>query len=69
MSRAALVAVPAVLLVACAGTGSAPAELNLATVSSVLVECANLRNPADAALARSPEGQERFARALAAAIG
>ena len=45
------------------------AGLNLARVPSVLVECANLRNPADAALARSPEGQERFARALAAAIG
>ncbi|MFC5064483.1 N-acetylmuramoyl-L-alanine amidase [Actinomycetospora atypica] len=45
------------------------AGLNLATVPSVLVECGNLRNPGDAALARSPEGQERFARALAAAIG
>jgi len=45
------------------------AGLNLATVPSVLVECANLRNPADAALARSPEGQDRFARALAGAIG
>ena len=44
------------------------AGLNLATVPSVLVECANLRNPADAALARSPEGQERFARALASTI-
>jgi N-acetylmuramoyl-L-alanine amidase len=42
------------------------AGLNLATVPSVLVECANLRNPADAALARSPQGQQRLADALAA---
>lgn len=45
------------------------AGLNLATVPTVLVECANLGNPADAALARSPEGQQRFAAALAATIG
>ncbi|MDT7745517.1 MAG: N-acetylmuramoyl-L-alanine amidase [Actinomycetota bacterium] len=45
------------------------AGLNLATVPSVLVECANLRNPGDAALARSPQGQQRFADALAAAVG
>ena len=45
------------------------AGLNLATVPSVLVECANLRNPADAALARSPQGQQRFADALAASLG
>ncbi len=45
------------------------AGLNLATVPSVLVECANLRNPADAALARSPDGQRRIADALAAALG
>jgi N-acetylmuramoyl-L-alanine amidase len=45
------------------------AGLNLATVPSVLVECANLRNPADAALARSPQGQQRIADALAAALG
>lgn len=42
------------------------AGLNLATVPSVLVECANLRNPADAALSRSPQGQQRLADALAA---
>lgn len=45
------------------------AGLNLATVPSVLVECANLRNPADAALARSPQGRQRLAEALAAAVG
>ena len=45
------------------------AGLNLATVPSVLVECANLRNPTDAALARSPQGQQRLADALAAALG
>ncbi|WP_018332913.1 N-acetylmuramoyl-L-alanine amidase [Actinomycetospora chiangmaiensis] len=45
------------------------AGLNLATVPTVLVECANLGNRDDAALARSPEGQQRFAAALAATIG
>ncbi|MDL5154389.1 N-acetylmuramoyl-L-alanine amidase [Actinomycetospora termitidis] len=45
------------------------AGLNLATVPTVLVECANLRNPDDAALARSPAGQQRFAAALASMIG
>jgi len=44
------------------------AGLNLATVPSVLVECANLRNVGDAALARSPAGQERYAAALADAV-
>ena len=41
------------------------AGLNLATVPSVLVECANLRNTADAALVRSPQGRQRLADALA----
>jgi N-acetylmuramoyl-L-alanine amidase len=45
------------------------AGLNLATVPSVLVECANLRNAADAALVRSPQGRQRLADALAAALG
>jgi N-acetylmuramoyl-L-alanine amidase len=45
------------------------AGLNLATVPSALVECANLRNPADAALARSPQGQQRLADAIAASFG
>jgi N-acetylmuramoyl-L-alanine amidase len=45
------------------------AGLNLATVPSVLVECVNLRNPADAALARSPQGQQRLADALAGSVG
>jgi N-acetylmuramoyl-L-alanine amidase len=45
------------------------AGLNLATVPSVLVECANLRNAGDAALARSPQGQQRIAAALAAMVG
>jgi N-acetylmuramoyl-L-alanine amidase len=45
------------------------AGLNLATVPSVLVECANLANPADAALARSPQGQQRLADAIAGALG
>ncbi|HEY2224769.1 N-acetylmuramoyl-L-alanine amidase [Actinomycetospora sp.] len=45
------------------------AGLNLATVPSALVECANLANPADAALARSPQGQQRLAEAIANALG
>lgn len=45
------------------------AGLDLATVPSALVECANLRNPTDAAVARSPQGQQRFADAIAAALG
>ncbi|MEJ2869456.1 N-acetylmuramoyl-L-alanine amidase [Actinomycetospora sp. OC33-EN08] len=44
------------------------AGLNLATVPTVLVECANLRHPDDAAVARSPEGQQRYAAALASMI-
>lgn len=41
------------------------AGLDLATVPSVLVECANLRNAGDAATARSADGQQRYADALA----
>jgi N-acetylmuramoyl-L-alanine amidase len=41
------------------------AGLNLATRPTALVECANMRNPAEAALVSSPEGRERYAAAIA----
>ena len=44
------------------------AGLNLATRPAALVECANMRNPAEAALVSSPEGRERYATALAAGV-
>ncbi|MGH3794699.1 MAG: N-acetylmuramoyl-L-alanine amidase [Pseudonocardiaceae bacterium] len=40
------------------------AGLNLARVPAVLVECANMRNPAEAALISSPEGRSRYAAAI-----
>jgi N-acetylmuramoyl-L-alanine amidase len=44
------------------------AGLNLATRPAALVECANMRNPAEAALVSSPEGRERYAAAITAGI-
>lgn len=44
------------------------AGLNLAERPAVLVECANLRNPAEAAAAASPEGRARYASAIADGI-
>lgn len=44
------------------------AGLNLAERPAVLVECANLRNPAEAAAASSPEGRARYAAAIADGI-
>ena len=44
------------------------AGLNLATRPAVLVECANMRNPAEAALVSSPEGRERYGAAIAAGV-
>lgn len=41
------------------------AGLNHATRPTVLVECANMRNPDEATLVSSPEGRERFAAAIA----
>jgi N-acetylmuramoyl-L-alanine amidase len=40
------------------------AGLNLAQVPAALVECANLRNPAEAALVSTPEGRARYAAAI-----
>ncbi len=44
------------------------AGLNLATRPAALVECANMRNPAEAAVVSSPEGRQRYATALANGI-
>jgi N-acetylmuramoyl-L-alanine amidase len=44
------------------------AGLNLATRPVALVECANMRNPAEAALVSSPEGRQRYADAITAGI-
>ena len=44
------------------------AGLNLATRPAVLVECANMRNAAEAAVLTTPAGRDRYAGALAAGI-
>jgi len=44
------------------------AGLNLASVPTVLVECANMRNAAEAALVSSTAGRQRYADAIAAGI-
>ncbi len=44
------------------------AGLNHATRPTVLVECANMRHPEEAALVSSPEGRDRYAAAIAAGI-
>jgi N-acetylmuramoyl-L-alanine amidase len=44
------------------------AGLNLTTMPKVLIECGNMRNPADAALLVRPNVQRSIAAALAAAI-
>src|SRR5882757_7918714 len=38
--------------------------LNLAQYPSILVECGNMRNPADSALMKTPEGRQRYAEAV-----
>ena len=40
------------------------AGLNLAQYPSILVECGNMKNPADEALLESPEGRQKYADAL-----
>jgi N-acetylmuramoyl-L-alanine amidase len=42
--------------------------LNLSTVPKVLIECANMRNPTDAALLTTGQWQQSAARALAAGL-
>lgn len=44
------------------------AGLNLATRPVALVECANMRNPAEAAVVSSEDGRQRYADAIAAGI-
>lgn len=44
------------------------AGLNLARVPAALVECANMRNPQEAALISTPAGRARYAAALSAGI-
>ncbi|WP_214406154.1 N-acetylmuramoyl-L-alanine amidase [Pseudonocardia lacus] len=44
------------------------AGLNHATRPVALVECANMRNPDEAALVSSPEGRQRYADAIAAGV-
>jgi len=44
------------------------AGLNHATRPTALVECANMRNPGEAAVVSSPEGRERYASAIAAGV-
>lgn len=44
------------------------AGLNLATRPAALVECANMRNSAEAAVVSSAEGRQRYATALAAGV-
>jgi N-acetylmuramoyl-L-alanine amidase len=40
------------------------AGLNLAEIPAALVECANMRNPQEAALVSTPEGRTRYAAAI-----
>lgn len=44
------------------------AGLNNARVPAALVECANMANPAEAALVSMPDGRQRYADAIAAGI-
>lgn len=44
------------------------AGLNIATRPAALIECANMRNAADAAVLASPGGRERYATAIAVGI-
>jgi N-acetylmuramoyl-L-alanine amidase len=44
------------------------AGLNLATRPAVLVECANMRNPVEAALVSSAAGRDRYAAAITAGV-
>ncbi len=43
--------------------------LNLSTVPKVLIECANMQNPDDAALTESPTWRQQAAQGLADGIG
>lgn len=53
-----------------AGLSARPdlAGLNLSSVPTALVECANMRNPGEAARVSSPEGRDGYAKAITAGI-
>ncbi|MGH3547524.1 MAG: N-acetylmuramoyl-L-alanine amidase [Pseudonocardiaceae bacterium] len=42
--------------------------MNLAQIPAALVECANMRNPQEAALVSTPRGRARYAAAIADGI-
>lgn len=44
------------------------AGLNLAQSPSILIECGNMKNPADSALMKTPEGQQKYADAVVRGI-
>jgi len=44
------------------------AGLNLAQYPSILIECGNMKNPADSALMKTPEGQQKYADAVVRGI-
>lgn len=44
------------------------AGMNSSTIPAAMVECANLRNPDEAAAASTPDGRARYARAIANGI-
>ena len=44
------------------------AGLNLAQYPSILVECGNMKNPADSALMESPDGRQKYADAMVRGI-
>ena len=44
------------------------AGLNLAQYPSILVELGNMKNPADSALMKTPEGRQKYAEAVVRGI-
>jgi N-acetylmuramoyl-L-alanine amidase len=44
------------------------AGLNLAQYPSILIECGNMKNPADSALMKTPEGRQKYADAVVRGI-
>ncbi|OBB98502.1 Rv3717 family N-acetylmuramoyl-L-alanine amidase [Mycolicibacterium peregrinum] len=44
------------------------AGLNLAQFPSILVECGNMKNPVDSALMKTPDGQQKYAEAIARGV-
>ncbi len=44
------------------------AGLNLAQYPSILIECGNMKNPADSALMETPEGRQKYADAVSKAV-